>query len=152
MPAPDLLSALRNHLVTAAIVRKPSVAGAAPPLWLEPRLGTPAPGEGNNPTEVGTSLVIGAYYDGGISTGPYESVSWIYRDIQIVYRGLSVPTILNTDLAIRAQLIDRRDWMLNGTLYVLESSQVGVLSPLVSDEQGYDQRTTYRFQLPTPTL
>ena len=59
---PRLLNALRDELITAGLVRKPRVAGAAPPMWLG-ALSTPAAGEGNNPVEVGDTLV---FMDGGV--------------------------------------------------------------------------------------
>ncbi len=52
---PDLLLGIRAYLTTQGLVRDPRVAGAAPPLWITPTHGTPAPGEavGLSANEVG---------------------------------------------------------------------------------------------------
>jgi len=145
---PQLLTALREHLITEGLVRKPSVAGALPPLWLEPQLGVPAPGEGNNPTEVGSDLVIGAYLTGGFAPPPYGS--FLRKPIiDLRFRGRNPVTIENTELAISKALIDRRDWMMN-TMYVVECEQWRPLQRLGSDEQGFEFVTAYWYELLRP--
>lgn len=145
--AGDLLSNLRDYLVTAGVVRKPSVAGAAPPLWLEPQLGTPAAGEGNNATEVGDP-VLAAFLTGGFAPGPYEG--WQRKPIvDIRFRGKSPQTIQSTELAVTKVLIDKRDFML-ATQYVLECEQWRALQRLGSDEQGFEFSVAYVFELMRP--
>lgn len=142
---PALLTALRDQLIAQDIVRKPSVAGARPPLWLEPKFGTPAPGEGDNATEIGTDLVLAAFVTGGFAPEPYGS--WQRRPIvDIQYRGVNAVTIEQTELAVTGALIDRRDWMMGG-LHVIECQQWNALARVGSDPQGFMFRSSYWFQL-----
>lgn len=144
MAGPLLLNAVRDHLVAQAVVRKPSVAGGLPPLWLEPRLGTPAPGEGNNPVEVGSTIVLAAYQTGGIASPPYESFR--RRDIvEFRLRSSTAPVALTTEQALRANLADKRNWTMGG-LQVIESSEWRALSRLGSDEQGFEFLVAYLFE------
>lgn len=147
---PNLLSALRDHLVAQGIVRKPSVAGALPPLWLEPALGTPGPGEGNNPTEIGSDLVLGAFLTGGFAPPPYGS--FLRKPIvDIRIRALKDKAYLaeQIELAITKALIDRRDFTMGG-LYVVECEQWRPLQRLGSDEQGYEYVVAYWWELIRP--
>lgn len=142
---PSLLTALRDHLVAQSIVRKPSVAGAVPPLWLEPQLGTPAPGDGNNPVEVGSDLVLGAFLTGGFAPPPYGS--FLRKPIvDIRFRGKSPQNIETAELAITKALIDKRDFMMGG-LYVVECEQWRPLQRLGSDTDGFDYVSAYWFEL-----
>lgn len=148
---PVLLTAFRDHLVTAGLVRKPAVAGAAPPLWLEPKLGVPAPGEARsgNATEVDQDLVLGAFITGGFAPQPFGS--WHRRPIvEIRFRGLSAQTIESTEMAITKELIDRRDWMMGGVQHVIECQQWRALQRVGSDEQGFEFLTSYVFELLRP--
>lgn len=141
----ELLTALRTHLADQGIVRKPSVAGAAPPMWLEPRRGVPAPGEGSVPVEVGADLVVGAFIATGIPPRPYES--WQRRPVvDIRFRARRAEFAHQLDATIRAALIDRRGWML-GPLRVLESQVWREFQPLGFDEQAFDFVTGWIFQI-----
>ena len=143
-----VLSSMRDYLVAQNLVRKPSVAGSNPPMWLEPKLGVPAPGEGNNPTEVGSDLVIGAYLTTGIAPGRYESW-WRQPIVEVRFRGQTPQNIESTELAISKVLIDKVDWTMAG-LYVVEAEQFQPLQRLGSDAQGYEYSTAYVFQLYRP--
>jgi hypothetical protein len=144
---PNLLTALRDHLIAQAIVRKPSVAGSAPPLWLEPSLGTPAPGEGNNPDETGEELVLGAFLTGGFSPAPYYSfIRKPIVDIRIRAGKDKAYLAEQIELAMTKVIIDRRDWTMGG-LYVVESEQWRPLQRLGSDEQGSEHVVAYWFEL-----
>lgn len=145
--ATDLLSALRDYLVAQNIVRKPSVAGTSPPLWVEPMQGTPAPGDGTA-TEVDANLVLGAFLTGGIAPARYESW-WRQPIVDVRFRGRDTRTIQTTELAISAALIDKVDWTMAG-LYVVEAEQWRALQRLGSDEQGYEFVASYRFILYRP--
>jgi hypothetical protein len=144
---PDVLSALRDHLIAQGIVRKPSVAGSAPPLWIEPKDGVPAPGEGAG-TEVGSDLVLGAYYVNEIAPGRFESW-WEKPIIELRLRARVVPPVKVTERAISKALIDKVDWTMSG-LYVNESELFNGLHRLGSDDQSYDFGVSYVFQLYRP--
>jgi hypothetical protein len=140
----DLLTELRAHLVGEDIVRVPRTPGPRPPLFLEPRRGVPAPGEGKDP-ERGVDAVIGAWISGGIPPRPYES--WQRRQIvDLRLRTAEGGRAHELDAAIRAVLIDRRAWTM-GTLRVLESQLWRELQPLGAGEQGFEHVVAYVFQL-----
>jgi hypothetical protein len=148
--AVDLLSALRDHLIGQGIVRKPSIAGSPPPLWLEPQQGVKEPGTGD-PPETDPELHLGAFLTGGIAPRRFESW-WRQPILDIRFRGkgrLAVQRIQETELAISKALIDRVDWTMSG-LYVVECEQWRPLQRLGSDEQGYEYVASYRFQLYRP--
>lgn len=140
----DLLTNLRDYLVAQALVRKPSVAGPLAPLWLEPQLGVPAPGEGQG-SEVGDP-VLGAFATGGFVLGPYMDSFAREPIVQINFRGKSPQAIQALELQITKLLVDRRDWTMS-TIYLVESSMWQPLQRLASDEQGWEFSSAYRFQL-----
>jgi hypothetical protein len=142
---PHLLNGMQAHLIAQGIVRKPGVAGAVPPLWLEP-IGTPAPGEGQG-DYADPNLVLAAYLTGGIAPEPYGS--WHRQTIvDIRVRAARDKAYLAEDveLAVSKALIDKRDWMMGG-VYVVESEQWRALQRLGSDEQGYEYVVSYLFEL-----
>lgn len=140
-----LLSALREDLVDRGIVRKPSVAGPASPMWLEPRVGVPAPGEGDVPVEVGQDMVLGAYLTGGISPQPYGS--FLRKAIiDIRYRCSHPKLAEQAYVDITAALIDRRDFTLGGTTYIVECEEWRSLQRLGSDQQSFDYVSALIFE------
>jgi hypothetical protein len=147
MPAPRLLNAMREHLIAQGVVRRPSVAAAAPPMWLEPTLGTPAPGDGDVPVEVDQYLVLGAFLTGGFAPEPYGS--WHRRpivDVRIRAAKDEAYRAEDVELAMSKALIDRRDWTMGG-LYVIESEQWRALQRLSSDAKGTEYVVAYTFEL-----
>lgn len=143
MPA-QLLTALRDHLAGEGIVREPGVAGPAAPMWLEPRQGVPAPGD-KQPPERGDDAVLGAFVTGGIPPRAYES--WQRRPIvDLRFRTINAVRAHELDELIRAQLIDRRNWLMGG-LRVIESQLWRDFQPLIFDEQAFTYVAAYVFQL-----
>lgn len=140
----DLLDALRDHLVAQGIVRVPRQAGAEPPLWLEPKEGVPAPGEGGSGAEIG-STVAAAFRTGGVpferAGGPF--IRRVTVDIRI--RSLKPPDAYALDSALYRELHDRQAWDM-GALTVIESLQARELQRLGSDAQGFDFVTEYLFE------
>lgn len=118
-------------------------------MWLEPRLGTPAPTErppGGSDTEIGPDAVVGAFLTGGFAPGPYLSfIRTPIVDLRIRARTSLLAETL--DLAISAVLIDRRDFMLGGELYCIECEQWRALQRLGSDTQGFEYVAALWFQL-----
>jgi hypothetical protein len=139
----DLLVPLRTHLVSQGVARVPSTAGSAAPLWIEPRNGVPAPGEGSNPTEVGPDVVLGVYQFDGIPAEPFESE--LRTDaVEFRIRTRKAPFAFEIEAQIRAALIDRRHWTMGG-LYIVESKQWRALARFGSDDQGFTHLTSYLF-------
>lgn len=150
---PDVLGPLRSYLVAQGLARVPKVAGSAPPLYLQPRLGLPAPGEPpprGDPAgpEVGPDVVLGLTLSGGFATGPYESY-WRLPTVDLRLRVRRADMAQPCEQAITALLIDRRDWTMGG-VHVIESLQTRPLQPLGSDAQAFDYVVGYRFQVYAP--
>lgn len=148
--ATDLLKPLRDYLIAQAIVRKPSVPAPVgdpnrPPLWLEPRNGVPAPGEGNDPIERGPTLVLGAFESTGIAPDRHEG---FVRDQHVDFRlrSSTAEGALGIKEAIRQHLNDRRSWEMAG-LHVEESLMFRDWQRLGSDDQSFDWTAEFSFVL-----
>lgn len=148
----DLLTHIRSHLIAIGLVRVPRTAGSAPPMWLEPRDGVPAPGEATsgNPTEIGDP-VIAAVQSGEVVRGYGERE---LRTITVDFRiRSSKPTLVwPLDSGLFAAFHERRGYELGDpagttTLTVIESRQFRGLQRLGSDSQGFDFVTEYVYEV-----
>lgn len=139
-----LLNDFREYLMAQGVVRKPSIAGSTPPLWLEPRNGTPAPGESpsNNTTEK-SDTVLGAFLNlaGGIPARPYES-SMRADTIEVRYRVKTAELITPIERAVRGALLDHKDFFM-GTQRVIACDEWRALTRVDSDEQGFEYLSSY---------
>jgi len=148
-----IVTALRNELELAGLIRRSTTAGPGvpagpPPALIEPAGGAPGPGDrfderANTDTETAGELVVTLRLSGDLAEGPFDS----YRRrtvIDVIYRsstttGLKASRAL--DAAIRARLVERPDYGFGFTiggptpLFVLQASIFGGLGP-VSDEDG----------------
>jgi hypothetical protein len=141
----QLLHAMRDELVTAGLVRTPRTAGVLPPLWVDPRDGVPAPGEGSSSTEIGATMVLGAFPTGGFPRQPFEKM--LRRDtVDLHFRALKSPDIFTLEAQITDRLIDRRNWTMGGDLTVIECEQWRPLQPLDRDEHGFTYVVSYWFE------
>lgn len=104
-----VLSALRNELVGLGLVRRPSDAGASPPMHVEPRGGPPAPGDREAP-EDDADLTVTLRLSGELSEAPLDT----YRRrvvADVVYRSRTTAGLKRArelDAAIRERLAERR--------------------------------------------
>ena len=130
----DLLTDLRDYLIARGLVRKPSVAGAAIPLWVEPREGVKAPNEGDSDTEKGDP-VIGMFLTGGVPAKPFES-SLREPVIDFHFRASTAQKAIRAHRDLRAALIDQRQVQV-GAQTVIDIEEWRALSRLSSDEQGF---------------
>lgn len=159
MTSADLPEFVRDYLVAQLLVRKPSSATpVAPPMWLEPRNGTPAPGEGATATETDASLVLGAWQQPGIAPFPYEL---FFRNVNLDVRLRTTDPHLAKakERQLRTALCDKRNWLMGngggegtGDIRVIESLVFRELQFLGSDEQGYDYVCEYTFWVYSPPL
>lgn len=146
----DLLQAFRDHLVANSVCRKPSVAGPLPPMWLEPRNGVPAPGEGDNPTEVGATLVLGAFMAPGIVPQPYEG--FVRTDgVEVWIRASNAALVRPLENQIRGIVNDRRNFSL-GSLWVESMYLFRDLQPVDRGPQGFTFSCSYLCSLWGPPL
>jgi hypothetical protein len=153
---PRLLNALRDELISAGLVRKPAIAGPLPPMWLARKMGTPGPGEGANPVEVGDTLVANAYMTGGLA--PPAFGQWAtYPNVELRLRSSDGYQAEDLEAAITLRLLTR--WagglstappLLGGSLSVVEVQQAIPLQLLSSGDQGFEHMTTYAFELYRP--
>jgi hypothetical protein len=146
---PTVVDAVREHLIARGIGRRPETAGSLPPIWRDPQTGTPAPGEGDNPTMVGADAVIGVYRTAGVPPARFEGERRT-PVVQITLRVRKAPLAETIGEQIEAAILDRRNWLMGAPgsqLRVIESQQVSPLSLVVADSQGYEYRTTFSFEL-----
>ena len=130
-----LLGAMRTYLVAQNLVRIPRNAGATAPLWLQPRLGVPAPGDGTG-VEIGATMVLGAFHSGGVPSQPYVS-TWRRDTVDVRFRSTTAPAAELLAKQIRAALIDKRAWTM-GAMTVIESGEWRAFDLLSSDEFGFE--------------
>jgi hypothetical protein len=117
-----LLDHLRDYLAAEGVVRDPDTQDPSlPPMWVEPRTGVPAPGKGNHVTRVGKTLVLGAFFSGGIPPAPLEGFRRM-DTVDIWIRALNAPDAHTIEQAIRDKLIDKQDWDMAG-LRITDSQQ-----------------------------
>lgn len=101
-----ILSAIRQELVNAGLVRRPGTAGAAPPMVLEPVEGAPAPGELDG-VENDATLIVTLRLSGDLAEGPLDT----YRRrtvVDVVYRSKTTAGLQRArtlDAAIRRRLV-----------------------------------------------
>lgn len=125
-----------SYLIAQGIVRDPRVAGVLPPAWRQPANGVPAPGEGENATEVGATAVLGIVRTDGIASARFEK-EWRFDVIDFVVRTQKYPQAEALYRQLREALIDKTNWQMN-TITVIESQEWRSLAEVDSDEQqGY---------------
>lgn len=161
MNSTDLLTAFRDSLVSAGLVRKAMVAGAesstgaAPPLHIEP-IAPPAPGEREAP-ENDTTLVVTLRLSSEIGETAYDG----YRRrciLDVVYRSKGTGGLKRAralDAAIRSLVYDQRSdygfgWTIGTTapVEVLSVEPYTGLSPIARTEgQGSTEIAKYLFEI-----
>ena len=144
-----ILTTLRQELITAGLVRRPSDAGnpGLPPAHIEPVAGAPAPGEREAP-EDDAELVLTLNLSSELAELPFDS----YRRRTVVdvhYRSVTTHGLQRArtlDAAVRRRLVDGRpDYGFGWTMgagapapyaagvLVLSSSVYGGLGPVSRD-------------------
>ena len=114
------LTALRNELEGRGLIRRPNTPGAAPPLFIEPAGGAPAPGEREG-DEGGARLVVTARLSG---EGPTRAGEGYRRLIivDLIYRSTATLGLIEgraLDEAIVAALVGGSSY---GTGLLLDES------------------------------
>lgn len=143
--AAELLPPLRNYLIAQGIVRKPSVAGELPPLWLDPRDGVPLPGAGENAVEIGPTAVLGAFQVSGIPRERYEQRILRTDAVDVWIRTKTAPAVHSIADALVEALADLRQWDMSG-LPIIESLLFRPLQRLGSDEDSFDWTMQFTFE------
>lgn len=156
---PDLLLNLRAYLMSQSMVRDPRDAttqATLPPMFLAPRMGTPAPGEteGLAPVEVcplppnGPGLVVSAAKATGIPAAAYEG--FIRRDgVELVVRSKDAQPAYYFENQVRGAINDKRGWNMAG-LPVIESLLFRDLQPVAQDNIAFTFTLEYLFTLWAP--
>jgi hypothetical protein len=145
-----LLDHFRGHLVGRGIVRIPGDATAKAaglhPLFLEPSRGAPAPGDvdaGN--VEGDAAAVLTAVGATGIPSPPYES--WWDRDhVELIFRFKRAQDFPALEKAIRAEFVDRRNYLTETGLRVIESGEFTRAQRMPSDGKAFTWMTEFWFQ------
>lgn len=142
--AAELLPHLRDYLIGLDLVRKPGTPGALHPLWLDPRDGVPAPGDGN-PTERDADVVYGAFQVMGIPKPPYEQRVLRTDAVDIWVRSRTAPLAYQAADPIIEALADQRQFDLAG-LSIIECLLFRPLQKLGSDENGFTHTMQFTFE------
>jgi hypothetical protein len=143
-----LIKFVRNYLVAEGIVRVPSVAGVAPPLWLMRKNGTPEPGinvQGLDPVEQNADLQINLVQSTGQATVPMEGeYEYPYALFRFFSRTPQAGHAVHKE--IKAALDDKRNWNMAGQ-QVIMSTVFRDWQFVSSDNEGFRHITEYRFQV-----
>lgn len=142
-----VIEAVRDELIAQGIVRKPSVAGAEAPCWIEPRNGVPAPGEqsdGGKPVEKGDSAVLGLWMAPGIPQEPFVASTIRHSVVVIEIRVKTAKDAVLIENRVRAALNDKVDWDLGG-LHVIDSLIYRELQALERGPQAFSYDLAYSF-------
>jgi hypothetical protein len=141
-----VLDHVQQHLVDRGLFRKPAVqAEGLHPLYKEPRLGTPAPGQ-QKEVESDVVAVVGMQEDTEIAVGSYES--WYYKPcVLFIYRVAAARDSDEISRAIRGELEDRRAWMTTSGLQVIESGLWRPKQRLGSDKSSFTFNESFWLQL-----
>lgn len=147
MAAKPIIEAVRDELIAQSIVRKPSVAGSAPPCWIEPRNGVPAPGEdtdGGSAAEKGSSAVLGLWLAPGIPQEPQVASVIRHSVIVIEIRVKAAKDATTIENEIRDSLNDRVNWNLGG-LHIIDSLLYRELQAIERNAQAFTYDVAYGF-------
>lgn len=140
MDAGAVLTAFREELIAAGLVRRPSAAGAQPPAHIEPLEGAVAPGDRSGVEDDG-ELVVSLFHSGDLSeaTG-YDAATRRRTVIDVRYR---TPTnagerrAMALDAGIRGRLIRPEtnygygfELGTAGALWVAQAALWGGLGPI----------------------
>lgn len=142
----QILSAFRQELVDRSLVRKPPSAGSAPPMFIEPEGGAPAPGEKSG-VENDAELILTVKSGGDI---PSPTYSGFIRDTTIdcyfrAARGKAMRP-MQLEPVINAAIVDQWAWTMGG-IYVLESSLYSGLQEVrLAEGDGTTWVAKYRIQ------
>lgn len=150
-----VLTALRDTLVAAGLVRRPGTTNSTlPPIHVEPSGGAPAPG-GREAPEDHPTLVVTLRLSGEVAQGPTMALRRIIV-VDLVYRsrttaGLKAGRAL--DAAVRDALVERSDYGVGLTIgttqpvQVLQATVFGGLGPVSDVEDVRTDRAAYALEV-----
>jgi hypothetical protein len=140
-----LLDALQQYLIDQGLVRSPSTPGPLPPLWKQPRGGTPGPGQGQAPAASDT--VAAVFATGGWPSEPL--MGWVdARTVELRIRARSAAVAEDLAFAVRLALDDRDHFDLAG-LVVEQCLLWRPWQVISSDDTGYEGLVAFRFLVRT---
>jgi hypothetical protein len=115
-------------------------------MWIEPRNGVPAPGEGTKPAEVGQTAVLGLFLSGGITQPPKAAAFIRQQNVDVWIRTSTAPLASQLADEIRAQVDDKFNWSMGG-LTVIHSRVWKELQPIELSEQAFTYVIGFGFEL-----
>lgn len=144
----NLVGHFRGHLVGEDLVRIPGDKEAdmsLHPMFLEPSQGAPAPNSYPGKTENDPLVMLSATRTTGIPSAPMES--WIKQDhILLTFRLARAELFDPLEEAIRAQFVDRRNYLTHTGLRVIESGEFVRAQRGPSDAEVFTWATEFWFQ------
>lgn len=152
----QVLTAFRAELIAAGLVRRPTDAGAAPPMVIMPAEGAPAPGEAEG--IVDTGLILSILHGGNLSeaTG-YEAAQRRRVVVDVRYRS-KINADLRAAMALDVAVINRLIrpatnygyGFVMGGLFVHAVGVWAGLGPVSSSKgQGFDEVAKYLVEVPS---
>lgn len=144
----NLLAHFRGHLVARDLVRIPGDQEAKDqglhPLILEPGRGAPAPGSLKG-VENDDDVILTAQRTTGVASLPMQS--WINQDhILLIFRLKNAQDFDPLEQAIRAEFVDRRNYLTETGLRVIESGEFTRAQRGPSDGEVFTWATEFWFQ------
>lgn len=140
-PGPLLMDYLRDWLIAQNVVRKPSVAGSLPPLYLSPDA-IPAPGDGQAPNR-SDNIVIAATWAPETPSARHEGFMSM-DSVAFWLRTRTTPQAIETHHMLRGLLHDQRHYDMAG-LVVQESLLEQGLAFTGGPAQALTHKCQYRF-------
>lgn len=145
-----VLTAFRDELVAAGLVRKAAVAGVLPPMHVEPVEGAPAPGERPAP-EDHADLVVSIFASGELAeNGPDTYRRRLIIDVRYRAKGTAgLKRAAALDAAIRAYLTAQArnygaGFVMGGSLFVMGVGVFGGFGSIArSKAEGYTNGAKY---------
>lgn len=149
--ASELLTEFRAHLIAKGIVREPRAAGPLPVMWIEPRDGTPAPGDMEG-TEDSPTAVLGVFRSGGLPPAWVEQRYVVRPTIDVVLRTKTAKLRDEIGQAIEEEILGsggggeiKMEWQM-GAMTIIQSSLWRALQPLGADEDGFTAVVSFAFE------
>lgn len=147
--ADTLLDHIKSYLIAQGVVRDPRTAGAAHPVFREPRDGAIAPGEPSG-VEADSDLVVSMFLAPGVPPRVYEG---FFRTdgIDFWIRSRTAPLAVSFEEQLRGALHGQQNVMMGGER-IIQAAMFTDLRPLGSGPQGFTFVTGYLFQRYFPAL
>lgn len=134
---------IQSFLIDEGLVRDPYVVGPNYPLWIEPE-GIPAPGQGENATEIHDTMVLAVMRVAGLVSPRREG--FIRTDgMEFWLRCTDAVLADEWEPSLRARLHDKYHWSMAG-LMIEESRLYRDMQRITADAHSFTYNLQYMFE------